>query len=430
MQPSPPRVPRGAPVSRLLSAAVSSAALFVVSGCAEDAGPAARPAVTRMSIDALLLEDARRCDSGFEYPAALVEGISVQLVEELRCLDDSWLEFYTSCTDVGCIYASGPQPHAMRPEVIDALEEAARARSDYISITAGYRDVAMQYYSRWYNEHCDSSFDAAIPGQSNHQGGRAVDVRYYDFWWDTLLEHGFDHPISTDAPHFELVGTAAFRRESEDLKTLSVLAFQRLWNRNHPDDPLVEDGVYGDDTKLRLGASPVEGFPIGACPAGTGGDVGGDTGADVAEDVGFDVGHDAAGDADAGADAASDASTDVGEVGSPDASAPDAGDGDALDRDGSLDGDAGSDVSRDAAVADDAGADGVGLDAPPSGDTGPVDSAPPLQRVSLVDDSVSGAHGSGCSLGAAPARGDAPLMIGLALAFGAGRRRRRAGQRD
>jgi hypothetical protein len=123
----------------------------------------------------------------------------------------------------------------------------------------------MQYFSRWRTENCDPNFNAAIPGTSNHQGGRAIDVLYYDYWHETLLNNGFEHPIPDDEPHFELYGDETFRAESDDLKVLSVLAFQRLWNRNFPDDPLAEDGVYGANTKARLGSSPVEGFPIGGC---------------------------------------------------------------------------------------------------------------------------------------------------------------------
>ena len=247
---------------------IVSVIAFGVVGCAPELAPSR---ATRTTLNELLLEDARRCDSGFEYPQVLIDGLGTQLVEELQCLDDSWLVFYEPCREVGCVWADGPQPHAMRPEVYDALVETAESLDDFISITAAYRDVGMQYYSRWYNENCDSSFDAAIPGQSNHQGGRAVDVRFWDYWWDALLAHGFEHPIVTDNPHFELRGTATYRAESEELKVLSILAFQRLWNRNNPDDPIDEDGVYGDATKARLGRSPVEGFPIGACAPGTGG---------------------------------------------------------------------------------------------------------------------------------------------------------------
>lgn len=258
--------------------------LLALAGCAPDGQQP--PVEYRTTLNDLLLEDARRCDSGFEYPQTLIDGLGTQLVEELQCLDDTWLTFYEPCRETGCVWADGPQPHAMRPEVYVALQEASESIDDFISITAGYRDVSMQYYSRWYNENCDSNFDAEVPGQSNHQGGRAIDVRSWSYWWDVLLDHGFEHPIPTDNPHFELVGTAAYRAESEELKSLSIVAFQRLWNRNNPDDSIDEDGVYGASTKDRLGRSPVEGFSIGACPPGSGGV---DPEPDREPDVGPDV---------------------------------------------------------------------------------------------------------------------------------------------
>jgi hypothetical protein len=49
---------------------------------------------------------------------------------------------------------------------------------------------------------------------------------------------------------------------------LSVLAFQRLWNRNNPKDRLAEDGAYGPQTEARLARAPSAGFAIGACTAG------------------------------------------------------------------------------------------------------------------------------------------------------------------
>lgn len=227
-----------------------------------------------MTLNDLLLQNARTCDSGFLYPQDLIDGLSHQLIEELICMDDGWLEFYEPCEEAGCVFDYGPQPLALRPEVLAALETAALSRSDFISITAGYRDIAMQYYSRWYKENCDWNFNAAIPGESNHQGGRAVDVRYYTFWSVALLENGFEHPIADDEPHFELTGDATYREESEQLKELSVLAFQQLWNRNYPEYPVEEDGVYDTNTKEALGNSPVEGFPSSSCDPMVGDDVG------------------------------------------------------------------------------------------------------------------------------------------------------------
>lgn len=226
----------------------------------EDASPR-----VGMTLHELALENARECVGIYTYPQALIDGLSIQLIDELRCMDPDWLEYYTPCKEIGCIWAYGPQPLAARPEVLAALRAAATSKNDYITLSAGYRDVAMQYFSRWFRENCNPNFHAAEPGKSNHQGGRAIDVQSYNYWNDTLLDHGFTHPIPNDRPHYELYGDSQFRAESAQLRVLSVKAFQVLWNKNHPDDQIGEDGIYGPQTKSRLGSSPIEGFPISGC---------------------------------------------------------------------------------------------------------------------------------------------------------------------
>lgn len=220
-----------------------------------------------ITLQELLLDDARICsDLSGHYPQELIDGLSIQLIDEMRCMDPGWLEYYTPCKDVGCIWANGPQPLAARPEVLDALRAAATSKNDFITINAAYRDVGMQYFSRWRTENCDSNFMAAIPGRSNHQGGRAIDVQSHSYWADTLIAHDFNRPYyPRDRPHFELVRDAQYRAESEDLKQLGILAFQVLWNKNNPNDQIDEDGIYGPASKSRLGNSPVEGFPIYGC---------------------------------------------------------------------------------------------------------------------------------------------------------------------
>jgi hypothetical protein len=59
--------------------------------------------------------------------------------------------------------------------------------------------------------------------------------------------------------HYDFVGQGAV-----NLRGLSVKAFQRLWNRNHPEDPIGEDGAYGTETEKRLARAPIGGFPKGA----------------------------------------------------------------------------------------------------------------------------------------------------------------------
>lgn len=37
-----------------------------------------------------------------------------------------------------------------------------------------------------------------------------------------------------------------------DIRELSVRAFQRLWNQNHPNEQLKEDGIYGPATEKAI----------------------------------------------------------------------------------------------------------------------------------------------------------------------------------
>ena len=52
---------------------------------------------------------------------------------------------------------------------------------------------------------------------------------------------------SWDPPHFDYKGSGGI-----DIRTLSVKAFQRLYNRHNPTKKLAEDGLYGHDTENAL----------------------------------------------------------------------------------------------------------------------------------------------------------------------------------
>jgi len=63
----------------------------------------------------------------------------------------------------------------------------------------------------------------------------------------------------TVAAHFSFHGPGV----SPLVITQSVLSFQKLWNLNHPEDQIDQDGVYGDkQTGARLLRSPIEGFEL------------------------------------------------------------------------------------------------------------------------------------------------------------------------
>ncbi|MCC7535497.1 MAG: hypothetical protein IT379_04765, partial [Deltaproteobacteria bacterium] len=136
----------------------------------------------------------------------------------------------------------------LSPEGRDMLLSVARSRD--VTITSALRTIAEQYILK------GGCAVAADPGRSNHETGRAIDVSNYGSVGGSLTRAGFGHPLpSSDPVHYDAPG--------DDLRRLSVLAFQRLWNANHPRDRIDDDGVAGPQTLARLGRSPAEGFATG-----------------------------------------------------------------------------------------------------------------------------------------------------------------------
>lgn len=64
------------------------------------------------------------------------------------------------------------------------------------------------------------------------------------------------NPLPGDPPHFDYQGDGTI-----DLRSQSILAFQQLWNQNHPDQRITEDGGFGPQTEDALNRSPARGFP-------------------------------------------------------------------------------------------------------------------------------------------------------------------------
>ena len=77
-----------------------------------------------------------------------------------------------------------------------------------------------------------------------------------------MANHHWSHSVPGDPVHFE-------NRRSPDNRGDDVRAFQRLWNRNHPNDKIAVDGDYGPQTAARLKKAPATGFAKGAfCKSG------------------------------------------------------------------------------------------------------------------------------------------------------------------
>lgn len=186
---------------------------------------------------------------------AAVAGLSAQLIDEQNCLRPGVLQSFAGTPNlVVPSYVNA----MLEPPAVTALQNAAAAASEPIEINSAFRTLAQQYLLKKWEGTCGITI-AATPGSSNHETGLALDVDNHTAVQAALEGAGWQWFGSGDAVHFDYHGAGTV-----DLRDDSVLGFQRLWNRNHPEDTLALDGSYGPQTASRLGQSPAEGFPIGA----------------------------------------------------------------------------------------------------------------------------------------------------------------------
>jgi hypothetical protein len=192
-----------------------------------------------------------------ECGTAALMPLSTQLVEEIDCLSPGALVRFPERLGDGVEAGSSVFPF-LQAVAVDSLEKVIAARGSTLHLNSGLRTLPQQFVLyRWYQlGRCGITL-AATPGTSNHESGLAVDVQDNAGWRSFFLAEGWHWQGASDPVHYDLEGGV-------DLKGLSILAFQRVWNRNHPEDPIDEDGLYGAQTEARLTSSPIGGFPIGA----------------------------------------------------------------------------------------------------------------------------------------------------------------------
>lgn len=186
-----------------------------------------------------------------------VKGLSTQLVAEIQCMKPGSMTSLEGAA--GLSLGSAVFPFLQTPAA-KALLVAQKARGTTMSINSALRTLPQQFLLyAWYKAgRCGISL-AAEPGKSNHEGAIAVDLEDAQAWRPAMTAAGFRWLGASDPVHFDFTGT-----DTIDLRGLSVTAFQRLWNRNHPEDPIGEDGDYGPATAARVARAPVGGFPKGA----------------------------------------------------------------------------------------------------------------------------------------------------------------------
>jgi hypothetical protein len=182
---------------------------------------------------------------------AVVIGLSSQIADEVGCMSPTSLVRFAAGSGI-TITSNAVLPYL-----------AANARTDLmavgnVQINSAFRTVAQQYLLlQWFNRGRCGITAAAAVGNSNHESGRAVDLANYSSRISAMASHGWAHDVAGDPVHFDHLS-------STDIRGKDTLAFQRLWNRNHPTDKIAEDGAYGPQTEARLKQSPATGFPTGA----------------------------------------------------------------------------------------------------------------------------------------------------------------------
>lgn len=193
---------------------------------------------------------------------AIVAGLSQQLIDEINCMEPGTMRSMTGIQRLSLRSVVFPW---LQAPAADALERATAAGSGTMTITSALRTLPQQYLLyRWAQAGRCGIRIAAAPGRSNHNGGLAIDTVDWSAWRTTLSGQSWQWFGAGDEVHFDYVGAG-----TRDLRQLSVLAFQRLWNRNHPNDRIAEDGLYGPITESRLRQSPADGFAIGAAGCAT-----------------------------------------------------------------------------------------------------------------------------------------------------------------
>lgn len=184
-----------------------------------------------------------------------VAGLSKQLVDELNCLDPAALTSFSGAKDVSLGGAVFPYLQTPAQATIDAI---VSARGATLTVNSALRTLPQQYLLyQWYQHGTCGIGIAAAPGKSNHESGLAVDVDDATGWKPYFEANGWKWFGSADPVHFD------YTAGGKDIRSSSVLAFQKLWNANNPSDTIAEDGAYGTETEKRLAKSPVGGFAIG-----------------------------------------------------------------------------------------------------------------------------------------------------------------------
>ena len=220
-----------------------AAALGLAAGCVQ---PVAESQTRSASTVADNVSSAG-CSTG------VVLGLARQISDELACENPNTLVTFDPSDSI-VFTNSAVLPYL---EVDARADLLAVAQTGVLQVNSAFRTVAQQYLLyKWYESGSCGITDAATVGTSNHETGRAIDLQNNAAEVAAMAADSWAHDVPGDVVHFD-------HNASQDLRGQDTLAFQHLWNLNHPDDLIGEDGDYGPQTEARLEQAPATGFAIG-----------------------------------------------------------------------------------------------------------------------------------------------------------------------
>ena len=183
----------------------------------------------------------------------VVLGLSLEIADEVSCIEPGALDVFSENANV-TFTSAAVLPYLSRAAIVDLEMATSEPIGESMRINSAFRTVAQQYLlSEWFRRGLCGITAAATPGSSNHESGRAIDISNFAQWRARLGDNEWQQTVPGDEVHYDHLG-------SPDNRGLDVEAFQRLWNRANPDDPIDVDGSYGPQTEARLAASPADGF--------------------------------------------------------------------------------------------------------------------------------------------------------------------------
>ena len=183
-----------------------------------------------------------------------VKGLSVQLLDQMNCLSPGIMKSFAGNDAIK--YSATVFPFQQGPATETLVSVVSGGGT--LTVNSALRTLPQQYLLyQWYVRGLCNANLAAKPGASNHNGGLAIDINDSGTWRTRLRNRSYIDNVSGEAWHFYYSGAGG-----RDVRSLSVLAFQKLWNRNYPNEPIDEDGIYGPQTEGALKRAPAEGFAI------------------------------------------------------------------------------------------------------------------------------------------------------------------------